>query len=87
MSAAPHQDLMPTLKANWGVFIPTQAINFSVVPPAYRLLTINLVNMCVPFARLKALLALLTLFGCPARLSQPLEHLPLDPGQQKVGGL
>lgn len=47
-AAAGLQELLPTLKANWGVFIPTQAINFSVVPPAYRLLTINLVNMCVP---------------------------------------
>lgn len=30
------QDLFPTLKANWGVFIPFQAVNLSLVPPSLR---------------------------------------------------
>ncbi|CED82740.1 protein sym1 [Phaffia rhodozyma] len=38
-------DLVPTLKANWMVFIPTQAVNMALIPLQYRLLTINLVNI------------------------------------------
>ncbi|KAL7414850.1 hypothetical protein BDY24DRAFT_440309 [Mrakia frigida] len=38
-------DLVPTLKTNWMVFIPVQAVNMSLVPLPLRLLTINCVNI------------------------------------------
>ncbi|KAI5476154.1 hypothetical protein MNV49_000372 [Pseudohyphozyma bogoriensis] len=35
----------PTLIRNWGVFIPVQLANFSVVPPHLRLLLVNVVSL------------------------------------------
>jgi len=35
----------PTLLKNWMVFIPTQAINMSIVPPPLRLLVVNVVSL------------------------------------------
>ncbi|KZO95523.1 hypothetical protein CALVIDRAFT_537900 [Calocera viscosa TUFC12733] len=35
----------PTLVRNWGVFIPTQLVNFSVVPLHHRLLVVNVVSL------------------------------------------
>jgi len=36
---------LPTLVKNWGVFIPTQLLNFSVVPLQHRLLVVNVVSL------------------------------------------
>ncbi|EIW56266.1 uncharacterized protein TRAVEDRAFT_150763 [Trametes versicolor FP-101664 SS1] len=35
----------PTLIRNWGVFIPTQIINFAVVPPHLRFVTVGVVSL------------------------------------------
>lgn len=35
----------PTLYKNWGVFIPVQLANFSIVPPHLRLLLVNVVSL------------------------------------------
>ncbi|KPV75394.1 uncharacterized protein RHOBADRAFT_66412, partial [Rhodotorula graminis WP1] len=35
----------PTIQANWGTWIPVQTLNFSVVPPHLRLLTVNVVSL------------------------------------------
>ncbi|KZT63812.1 hypothetical protein DAEQUDRAFT_679701 [Daedalea quercina L-15889] len=35
----------PTLVRNWGVFVPTQILNFALVPPQYRFFTINTVAL------------------------------------------
>ncbi|GAA5908241.1 hypothetical protein JCM6882_006779 [Rhodosporidiobolus microsporus] len=35
----------PTLQRNWGVWIPVQALNFSLVPPHMRLVTVNVVSL------------------------------------------
>ncbi|EJU04360.1 hypothetical protein DACRYDRAFT_20915 [Dacryopinax primogenitus] len=40
-----HGAWAPTLVRNWGVFIPTQLVNFSVVPLQHRLLVVNVVNL------------------------------------------
>ncbi|ORX41118.1 hypothetical protein BD324DRAFT_40998 [Kockovaella imperatae] len=40
-----NAQFVPTLQANWGVFIPTQLINMAFVPLQYRLLVINAVNI------------------------------------------
>jgi len=36
---------LPTLIRNWGVFIPTQIVNFSIVPLHHRLLVVNVVSL------------------------------------------
>ncbi|TFK35307.1 hypothetical protein BDQ12DRAFT_655678 [Crucibulum laeve] len=36
---------VPTLVRNWGVFIPTQIINFSLVPPHLRLVVVSIVSL------------------------------------------
>ncbi|GAA6049665.1 hypothetical protein JCM3770_005060 [Rhodotorula araucariae] len=35
----------PTIQTNWSVWIPVQGLNFSVVPPHLRLLTVNVVSL------------------------------------------
>ncbi|KAH7909481.1 hypothetical protein BJ138DRAFT_1155141 [Hygrophoropsis aurantiaca] len=35
----------PTLIRNWGVFIPTQIINFAVVPPHLRFVVVSVVSL------------------------------------------
>ncbi|GAA5854271.1 hypothetical protein JCM3766R1_004142 [Sporobolomyces carnicolor] len=35
----------PTLQKNWQLWIPTQAINFALVPPHLRLVTVNVVSL------------------------------------------
>ncbi|KAI0759251.1 hypothetical protein BD413DRAFT_598556 [Trametes elegans] len=35
----------PTLIRNWGVFIPTQVLNFAVVPPHLRFVTVGVVSL------------------------------------------
>ncbi|KAI0797826.1 hypothetical protein C8Q75DRAFT_20818 [Abortiporus biennis] len=35
----------PTLVRNWGVFIPTQLINFSIVPPHFRFVVVGVVSL------------------------------------------
>ncbi|BGP15904.1 hypothetical protein JCM10213_003667 [Rhodosporidiobolus nylandii] len=39
------QSWWPTLQTNWGVWIPIQALNFSIVPPHLRLVTVNVVSL------------------------------------------
>ncbi|ORY29640.1 protein SYM1 [Naematelia encephala] len=36
---------VPTLKANWSVFLPVQFLNMGLVPLQYRLLVVNAVNI------------------------------------------
>ncbi|KAF9526804.1 hypothetical protein CPB83DRAFT_857257 [Crepidotus variabilis] len=36
---------LPTLIRNWGVYIPTQLINFSIVPPHLRFFTVSVVSL------------------------------------------
>jgi len=36
---------VPTLVRNWGVYIPTQIINFSLVPPHLRFLVVGIVSL------------------------------------------
>jgi len=36
---------VPTLLRNWALFIPTQAINFSIVPPHLRFLFVGVVSL------------------------------------------
>ncbi|KAJ2914847.1 hypothetical protein MD484_g5566, partial [Candolleomyces efflorescens] len=36
---------VPTLVRNWLVFIPTQIVNFSVVPPHLRMVTVGVVSL------------------------------------------
>ncbi|KAI8996219.1 hypothetical protein BD414DRAFT_512668 [Trametes punicea] len=36
---------VPTLLRNWGVFIPTQIVNFSLVPPHLRFVTVGTVSL------------------------------------------
>jgi len=36
---------VPTLLRNWGVYIPTQIINFSLVPPHLRLVVVSFVSL------------------------------------------
>ncbi|KAF8637263.1 hypothetical protein AX17_002943 [Amanita inopinata Kibby_2008] len=36
---------VPTLIRNWGVYIPTQIINFSIVPPHFRFVTVSVVGL------------------------------------------
>ncbi|KAI9058598.1 hypothetical protein FKP32DRAFT_1635344, partial [Trametes sanguinea] len=36
---------VPTLIRNWGVFIPTQIVNFAVVPPHLRFVTVGVVSL------------------------------------------
>ncbi|BGP55356.1 Protein required for ethanol metabolism [Rhodotorula sphaerocarpa] len=40
-----RENWWPTLQRNWGVWIPVQAINFSIVPVHLRLLTVNFVSL------------------------------------------
>lgn len=35
----------PTLTTNWSVWIPVQAVNFSIVPIHLRLLSVNVVSL------------------------------------------
>ncbi|CDO76323.1 hypothetical protein BN946_scf184414.g5 [Trametes cinnabarina] len=35
----------PTLLRNWGVFIPTQIVNFAIVPPHLRFVTVGVVSL------------------------------------------
>ncbi|TFY53124.1 hypothetical protein EVJ58_g9623 [Rhodofomes roseus] len=43
--APPAQAYVPTLVRNWGVFVPTQVLNFAFVPPQYRFFTIGTVAL------------------------------------------
>ena len=49
--AASHDELIsqqayiPTIIRNWGVYIPTQLINFSIVPPHLRFVTVSIVSL------------------------------------------
>ncbi|CAA7263576.1 unnamed protein product [Cyclocybe aegerita] len=36
---------VPTLIRNWGVYIPTQLINFSIIPPHLRFVTVSIVSL------------------------------------------
>ncbi|TFK18050.1 hypothetical protein FA15DRAFT_604050 [Coprinopsis marcescibilis] len=36
---------IPTLIRNWGVFIPTQLVNFTIVPPHLRMVTVGVVSL------------------------------------------
>ncbi|EDR00159.1 uncharacterized protein LACBIDRAFT_255602 [Laccaria bicolor S238N-H82] len=36
---------VPTIIRNWGVYIPTQLINFSIVPPHLRFFTVSVVSL------------------------------------------
>ncbi|EIW74980.1 hypothetical protein CONPUDRAFT_112921 [Coniophora puteana RWD-64-598 SS2] len=36
---------VPTLLRNWGVFIPTQIINFAIVPPHLRFVVVSVVSL------------------------------------------
>jgi len=36
---------VPTVLRNWGVFIPTQIINFAFVPPHLRFLVVSVVSL------------------------------------------
>ncbi|KIK05147.1 hypothetical protein K443DRAFT_130489 [Laccaria amethystina LaAM-08-1] len=36
---------VPTIVRNWGVYIPTQLINFSIVPPHLRFFTVSVVSL------------------------------------------
>jgi len=36
---------VPTLVRNWSVFIPTQIVNFSLVPPHLRFFTVSIVSL------------------------------------------
>ncbi|RDX44059.1 hypothetical protein K466DRAFT_437780, partial [Polyporus arcularius HHB13444] len=36
---------VPTLLRNWGVFIPTQVVNFAIVPPHMRFVTVGVVSL------------------------------------------
>ncbi|KAI0659438.1 hypothetical protein C8Q70DRAFT_1053806 [Cubamyces menziesii] len=36
---------VPTLVRNWGVFVPTQVINFALVPPHLRFVTVGVVSL------------------------------------------
>ncbi|KAJ2922005.1 hypothetical protein H1R20_g15089, partial [Candolleomyces eurysporus] len=36
---------VPTLVRNWAVFIPTQIVNFTVVPPHLRMVTVGVVSL------------------------------------------
>ncbi|OSD00772.1 hypothetical protein PYCCODRAFT_1437118 [Trametes coccinea BRFM310] len=36
---------VPTLIRNWGVFIPTQIVNFAIVPPHLRFVTVGVVSL------------------------------------------
>lgn len=36
---------VPTLIRNWGVYIPTQIINFSLIPPHLRLVVVSVVSL------------------------------------------
>jgi len=40
-----NEAFVPTLQANWGLFIPVQILNMGLVPLQYRLLVINGVNI------------------------------------------
>ncbi|KAI0673299.1 hypothetical protein C8Q78DRAFT_1124225 [Trametes maxima] len=40
-----HEAYTPTLIRNWGVFIPTQVINFAIVPPHLRFVTVGVVSL------------------------------------------
>lgn len=40
-----HHSWTPTLYRNWGLFIPVQIANFSIVPPQLRLLVVNVVSL------------------------------------------
>ena len=40
-----RQAYVPTLIRNWGVFVPTQLINFSLVPPHLRMVTVGVVSL------------------------------------------
>jgi protein Mpv17 len=39
------QAYVPTLVRNWGVFIPTQLINFAIVPHHLRFVTVSIVSL------------------------------------------
>lgn len=41
----PTQAYVPTLVRNWGVFVPTQIINFWLVPAQYRFFAVNFVAL------------------------------------------
>lgn len=36
---------VPTIIRNWGVYIPTQLINFSIIPPHLRFFTVSVVSL------------------------------------------
>ncbi|KAI9633587.1 uncharacterized protein MKK02DRAFT_38245 [Dioszegia hungarica] len=40
-----NADFVPTLKTNWTVWIPFQAINLGIIPPHLRVLAVNAVNV------------------------------------------
>ncbi|KAA8493063.1 Protein sym1 [Porphyridium purpureum] len=40
-----RNDLAPTLKMNWTVWVPTQAVNFLFVPLPFRVLVVNSVGL------------------------------------------
>lgn len=71
-----RENWWPTLQRNWGVWIPVQAINFSIVPVHLRLLTVNFVSLLYvsvgvpfPFCRRDG--------SADERVFQQLERLPL----------
>ena len=41
----PVQAYVPTLLRNWGVFFPTQVVNFALVPPHLRFVFVGVVGL------------------------------------------
>lgn len=63
--------LKPTLLANWTVWPLAHVINFALVPPAQRILYINVVNVSVPRSSCLPLLPAFRLHVCvPTPVSQ-----------------
>jgi len=40
------ENFVPTIKRSWVVFTPAQLINFSIVPPGFRVLFVGMVALC-----------------------------------------
>jgi len=40
-----HQSFMPTLRANWSLWIPVQLVNMAFVPPHMRVFVVSAVNV------------------------------------------
>ncbi|KAI0350479.1 hypothetical protein OH77DRAFT_1439833 [Trametes cingulata] len=63
----------PTLIRNWGVFIPTQVVNFALVPPHLRFVTVGVVSLFWN-AYLSSVNAKKQLEGAPESAEAPLDE-------------